>query len=114
MVDEGWFSVGKTLGVAADLDAGTLFFASDGGPWTTSFTSGVAPGPEVGPALFPALSGSGDARVRCNFGTDASQPLRHAPPSDDYRPFGAAAAAVRGEAGQARDFLPTDLYPPPT
>ncbi len=84
----GWFTQGCVLGVAADLDAGALL-CTTGGPWTPCFPSGLRPGPEVGAALLPAVSCKGGARVRCNLGCDASRPLRHAPPSGEYRPFAA-------------------------
>jgi hypothetical protein len=86
MVTPGWFAAGGVLGVAADLDAGTLLCTA-GGAWTPCFPSALRPGPAVGGALFPIVSCWGGARVRDNLGGDASRPLRHAPPSGEYRPF---------------------------
>ena len=87
---KGWFAAGKTLGLALDLDAGTLRVSVDGAPWAVAFQDGCAPGAAVGSALFPALSGNGGARVRCNWGAEAGRPMRHSPPSGEYRPVGLA------------------------
>ena len=84
----GWFAAGKTLGVAVDLDAGTLRVSVDGADWAVAFQAGCAPGAAVGAGLFPALSGSDGARVRCNWGADESRPMRHAPPASEYRAVG--------------------------
>jgi hypothetical protein len=80
---------GETLGVALDLDAGTLFVSFDGGEWTVAFpnsthTGSCRPSDTAGAALFPALSGSKGAWVRCNWGADAGRPMRHTPPSEEY------------------------------
>ena len=87
----GWFEEGKTrtLGVALDLDTGTMRVSVDGGAWAVAFPradpgnepNGCTPSAAVGGALFPALSGHGKARVRCNFGADAGRPFVHSPPS---------------------------------
>jgi hypothetical protein len=61
-VGSGWYVVGKTLGVALDLDAGTLLVSVDGGKWDVAFQDGCAPSSSVGAALFPALSGRTGAR----------------------------------------------------
>ena len=88
-VAAGWFVAGKTLGVAADLDAGTLLVSVDGADWTVAFQAGCAAGPAVGAGLYPAVSGQGGARVRCNWGADAGRPMRHGPPaSGGYRAVG--------------------------
>ena len=82
--------MGGVLGVAADLDAGTLLCTA-GGAWTPCFPSGLRPGPAVGGALLPAVSCCEGARLRVNLGGVASRPLRYAPPSGEYRPFAADA-----------------------
>jgi hypothetical protein len=87
-VAPGWFVAGKTLGLALDLDAGTLRVSVDGGAWAVAFQDGCAPGAAAGAALFPALSGCDGARLRCNWGGDGGRPTRHAPPSGDYRAVG--------------------------
>ena len=84
----GWFVAGKTLGLALDLDAGTLRVSVDGGAWAVAFQDGCAPGAAAGAALFPALSGCTGARLRCNWGGDGGRPMRHGPPSGDYRAVG--------------------------
>ena len=81
---EGWFKAGKTLGLALDLDAGTLRVSVDGGAWAVAFQDGCAPGAAVGAALFPALSGKAGARLRANWGWDRERPMRHGPPEGDY------------------------------
>jgi hypothetical protein len=87
-VASGWFEAGKTLGLALDLDAGTLRVSVDGGAWAVAFQDGCAPGAAAGAALFPTLSGKGGASLRCNWGGDARRPMRRAPPSGDYRAVG--------------------------
>ncbi len=87
-VGSGWYIVGKTLGVALDLDAGTLLVSVEGGKWDVAFQDGCSPGSSVGAALFPALSGRTGARLRLNWGADARRPMRHSPPSGDYRAVG--------------------------
>jgi hypothetical protein len=95
-VAPGWFEAGKTrtLGLALDLETGTMRVSVDGGEWAVAFPradpgnepNGCTPSAAVGAALFPALSGYGNARVRCNFGGDAGRPFNHSPPSGEYRP----------------------------
>ncbi len=84
---------GKTLGVALDLDAGTLLVSFDGGDWAVAFPNTTHTGPcrpsdTAGAALFPALNGSKGAWVRCNWGTDKERPMRHSPPSEQFRAVG--------------------------
>ncbi len=86
----GWFAAGKTLGVALDLDSGTLRVSVDGGEWAVAFPDGCAPSAAAGGALFPALSGECGASVRCNWGADARRPLKRAPPSGGYMAVGLA------------------------
>ncbi len=86
----GWFTAGKTLCVALDLDSGTMRVSVDGGDWAVAFQDGCAPSAAVGAALFPALSGWDGARVRCNWGADAELPFKHAPPSGEYMAVGLA------------------------
>ncbi len=95
--------------MALDLDAGVLRFACDDSQWTPAFPSAVTPGPAAGPDLFPALSGQYGARVQCNFGGDASRPLRLVPPSDEYRPFAEAAAAAHNDKARAPPSSETPL-----
>ena len=84
-----WFAAGKTLGVAADLDAGTLLVSVNGADWAVLFQAGCAPGPAGGSGLYPVLSGTGGASLRCNWGADAGRPMRHGPPaSGGYRAVG--------------------------
>ena len=98
-IARGWFVVGGVLGIAADLDAGTLHCTTGRG-WTPSLNSDLRPGPAVGGALYPALDVSRDTAVRVNLGGDASRPFRHTPPTGEYKPFAAAADDV-------------DVRPPP-
>ena len=90
----GWFVPGGVLGLAADLEAGSLRVAfaagGDSSPaWREAFASGLRPSAKVGGGLFPAVSGMGGARIRCNFGGDPQRPLRLPPPSPDYVAVGA-------------------------
>ena len=79
------------LGLACDLDAGSLLVAADGGPWETcAFPAGPRPGGVVGGGLHPFLTGADGLRVRCNWGADAARPLKHAAPSGEYRAVGLA------------------------
>ncbi len=88
----GWFTAGSVLGIAVDLDSGTLFCTACGrGGWISCFQSGLRPGATVGNALLLAVTCADGARVRCNSGIDPSRPMRHDPPSSLYRPFGADA-----------------------
>ena len=91
-IAEGWFEAGTTLGLAADLAAGTMLVAVRDGPWAPAFASGVAPGAAVGTGLFLAVSGCDGAKVRLGLGRDA--PLRVQAPSRDYVPLGRLAAQV--------------------
>jgi hypothetical protein len=100
----GWFEAGKLLRLAADLNAGAMWVAvveADGtcaggekstsilssptahiplaADWQTAFSSGLQPSTTVGAALFPAISGEGGAKLRCNFGLDPERPLRFPP-----------------------------------
>ncbi len=87
----GWFAAGKALGMALDLDAGSMLVSVDGAAWTVAFAAQnrpCCPSAAAGAALFPALSGWGGASVRCNWGTDPERPMRHGPPSGEYRPIG--------------------------
>ncbi len=86
----GWFTAGKTLGVALDLDAGTMLVSVDCAGWTVAFADGCAPGAAVGAGLFPAISGQRGARVRCNWGADTGRPMKHCPPSGEYSAIGLA------------------------
>ncbi len=101
-VAAGWFAAGKTLGVALDLDAGALLVSVNGAAWVVACQAGCAPGADAGGALFPALSGEGGARVRCNWGADAGRPMRHGPPSGDYCAVGLAMQVPIRLYGQRR------------
>jgi hypothetical protein len=76
--------------MALDLESGALRVSVDGGEWAVAFPEGCAPSSSVGAAVFPALSGKEGATVRCNWGADASRPLKHAPPSGEYMALGLA------------------------
>ncbi len=88
----GWFASGKTLGVALDLDSGTMHVSVDGGDWAVAFQDECAPSATAGAALFPALSGKSGARVVCNWGAD--RPLKHTPPSGEYVALGQASKVL--------------------
>jgi hypothetical protein len=92
----GWLEVGTVLGVAIDLEQGCMLAtvgptsSSSGSGWHTVFETGLSPSSEIGSALFPVISGVLGVEVRYNFGYNlASRPMRHHPPSDDYRPISA-------------------------
>ncbi len=83
--------------MALDADTGAMLVAVAAHPpataaaaWRPAFQSGVRPGPAVGGALFPCVSGCDGAAVRVNVGLDASRPLALAAPSAEYRLAGHA------------------------
>jgi hypothetical protein len=103
----GWFAAGKSLRLAADLNAGAMRLAvvktdgtSAGGEkstsilsspmahiplvadWQTAYSSGLQPSATVGAALFPAISGKGGAKLRCKFGLDARFPQSSSPAAE--------------------------------
>ena len=89
-----WCSEGQTLGIALDVDTGSMLVKSGAASsWIPVFESGVMPGAEVGGGVFPVIFGLFGAKVRCNFGFDASRPLVLAPPTADFEAFGNAFAA---------------------
>ena len=62
--------------------------------WVEVVGSGVGIGKVQGCGLVPALiGGGGQFRMRINFGSDSSRPLRLAPPSEGFLPL----ALVAGE-----------------
>ena len=115
------------LGVAVDLDAGTMLAAAlpalpppsqptDGSDaagaataapaaaaaseWKVAFASGVRPGEAVGSGLYPAVSGSRGAEVKYNLGHDVvNRPMRHSAPAGGYR---SVAAAAQDQVGRVR------------
>ncbi len=106
---------GGTLGLALDLDAGTLQVSHDGGEWAPAFPSSleehagpIAPSAAAGAALFPAVCGDGGARVRFNWGADAGRPLKHDPPSGEYHAVGLACDSDM----MARTVPPALPFPP--
>ena len=83
-----WHKVGSVLGLACDLDAGTMQVTVDGSfsgrNGGTPFKKGVHPGPKVGSGLFPAVTG-GKCQIKCNLGNDLLRnPFRFSAPSTDY------------------------------
>ena len=87
----GWLAEKKALGLALDLQIGSLLVSADGSTWVSAFESGLCPSRTVGAGLYPAISGSRHAKVRCNFGLDPGQrPMKTRPPSSEYRTIGAA------------------------
>ncbi len=82
--------MGKTLGVALDLDVGMMRVSIDGGEWIVAFSDGCAPSAIAGASLFPAVSGGKGAEMRFNWGLDEMRPLKHAPPSGEYLAVGQA------------------------
>ncbi len=76
--------------MALDLDAGAMHVSVDGGEWAVAFPNGCAPSATVGAALFPALSGESGSQLRCNWGSDAGRPMKHAPPSEKFVAVGLA------------------------
>jgi hypothetical protein len=92
-VVENWMAEGRMLGMALDLDSGTLRVSVDGGEWVVAFpsathTSSCRPSADAGGALFPVVCGNSGVVVQCNWG--ASRPMKHDPPSRDYIALGLA------------------------
>jgi hypothetical protein len=91
--------VGAVLGVALDLIEGSMRVAVlDAAPaetppvtsdWKVAFKSGVCPGEAVGSGIYPAVSGNNGVQIKYNLGDNQAYPLRHSPPSSDYKPVGA-------------------------
>jgi hypothetical protein len=75
---------GDFIGVACDVEKGTMQVSINGGMFVTIFSSGVSTGPAIGSDLFPIVAGARKMKVRLNFGTDPFQPFRYAPPSSVY------------------------------
>ena len=83
----GKWKDGDVVGVACDLDEGSMrisrngdFLPPNGG---VVFGSGLVAGPLIGCFLFPAIAGD-RVRIRCNFGL---QTFKHLPPAADYLSF---------------------------
>jgi hypothetical protein len=83
----GEWKDGDVVGVACDLDEGSMrisrngdFLPPNGG---VVFGSGLVAGPLIGCFLFPAISGD-RVRIKCNFGL---QTFKHLPPAPDYLSF---------------------------
>jgi hypothetical protein len=109
--------------VALDLDAGTLHASFDGGNWISASPIAMpAAGPcrpsaSAGAALYPVLWVGSRAWLRCNWGADPKRPLKHGPPSVEYRAVG----LMRGvnippsfpqSAHALSTFLSCDALPP--
>ena len=106
-VGEGWFTPGAILGLAVDLEAGTMLAAIGhtiplnipndeiqhhcGSNWKIVFRSGVQPGAHVGGGLYPVLAGGWGSRARYNFGHTT---MRHSPPEGGFISVFAAAKAA--------------------
>jgi hypothetical protein len=93
----GWLQVGTVLGVAVDLEEGSMLATASPtsitcvSDWHTAFKTGLSPSSEIGNALIPIVSGVLGAEVKYNFGFNlASRPMLHSPPSDDYKPISTA------------------------
>ena len=99
----GWKEQGAVLGVALDLVKGSMLVRRvdhseavnaqeegrasevEGVALLTAITSGVAPSPEKGAGLYPAVSVWGKGvKVGYNFGGDEN---RHPPPSGEFLPI---------------------------
>ena len=76
-------SVGDTLGVALDMDAGTLTYYKNGVSLGVAFNSGLS-----GKTIVPSIgTGGGSGSItRCNFG---QKPFKF-PPPDGFQPINAA------------------------
>ena len=98
---QGWNSTGNVLCVGADLDNGRMVAFSKHGnadtsstvAWRIVYSAGLQAGESVGVGLFPAFSGGGGARIRCNVDT-----MRYAPSSGGFMPAGTGLADVQVSA----------------
>ena len=82
----------RPLGVILDADAGAMRLTGGDEPggqpgvtWHTAFPSGLRPGPAVGGALFPCITGSHEAVVQVNAGADPARPFKFGPQGADLR-----------------------------
>jgi hypothetical protein len=66
------YTTGDTIGIALNMDAGTLIFYKNGVQQTTAFNTGITG------TMFAAWSGFGNDSVVANFGAAA---LTYAPPA---------------------------------
>lgn len=94
-----WGTVGKVIGLVADLTTGGLNVTLDGSTWQPIFSSGLSPSEVVGARLFPAVSGCGRARIRVNFGISQDKPLRYKEQYDD--PISASETDIGAQVGLA-------------
>ena len=93
-----WLIAGAVIGIAVDLDTGTLLasvrklrsasdYESDKqsavSTWKCVCTSGVRPGLKVGGGLFPVLAGGWGINIKYNFGKKA---MVHTPPGEGFLP----------------------------
>ncbi len=77
-----------TLGVAVDIDSGDLLISVNGCEWRKVFKDKCRPCAKAGAALFPVVSGLGQARICCRWGAGAGQNLKYSAPSDEYQAVG--------------------------
>jgi hypothetical protein len=100
--DQAWgeqWNDGDTVGCAADLDTGQLWFSRNGSweaPHGVAF-DGVRPDG----GLYPAITASSPTIAVCNFGEN---PWKFAPPDESYLSVSAALAAGADEDEAGTDF----------
>jgi hypothetical protein len=77
---------GDVLGLACDVEKGTMQLSVNGGPFVKLYSSGVSTGPAVGADLFPIMAGERGLQIRLNFGTNPHlvAVFQHAPPDFRY------------------------------
>lgn len=98
-----WFEEGKTLGVAVDMEGGSLL-VSVAGPETATpqwlvATDTLPLATAKGRGLFPSISGQQGACLRLNYGHDpVSRPFKIAPPSAYFK----SAASLMAAAGDCQ------------
>jgi hypothetical protein len=75
---------GDVLGLACNLEKGTMQISLNGGSFVTVFSSGVTAGPVVGADLFPIMAGERGLKIRLKLGMNPVLSFRHTPPDFQY------------------------------
>ncbi len=75
---------GDVIGLACDVEKGSMHLSLNGSSFNTIFSSGVSTGPAVGADLFPIMACERGLQIRLNLGTNLLLPFQHVPPDAQY------------------------------